>query len=84
MPIRFLDEPSTETPVETSVKPEDIRFGAQGLLAGYGEEAEALLKTGFGLLGDYEGERDALREQLRLAREKYPYRSTAAEIDPSP
>lgn len=80
MPIRFLDEPSTETPVETSVKPEDIRFGAQGLLAGYGEEAEALLKTGFGLLGDYEGERDALREQLRLAREKYPYRSTAAEI----
>jgi hypothetical protein len=79
MGYKVIKEVDAETGEEI-VAPEDIRFGAQGLFLGYGEEVEAGLRTGFGLLGDYEKTRDELRERLARARERYPVRSAAAEI----
>lgn len=79
MGYKVIKEVDAETGEEI-VAPEDVRMGFQGLLLGYGEETEAGLRTGFGLLGDYEKTRDELRGRLARAREQYPVRSAAAEI----
>ena len=52
----------------------------QGVLAGFGDEAEAGLRTGFGLAGDYKGTRDKIRQENAAYEEAHPIASTVGEI----
>ena len=69
------------------VDPQGLRLGVQGLSLGFGEEAEAAARAGFGLLtgqaddfqSAYDVEVKALRDKLKAAREAYPYSSMGYE-----
>ena len=52
----------------------------QGALLGFGDEVEAGLRTGFGLLGDYSGTRDEIRGQVKDFAAENPATALAAEI----
>ena len=52
----------------------------QGLLLGFGDEIEAGLRTGFGLLGDYDKTVGTVRENVRDFAEENPLTALAAEI----
>ena len=52
----------------------------QGALLGFGDEVEAGLRTGFGLLGDYGGTRDEIRGQVKDFAAENPATALAAEI----
>jgi len=56
------------------------REAAAGLTLEFGDEIEAGLKTGFGFLGDYEGERDKIRREMAKFRENNPYEALAYNI----
>lgn len=53
---------------------------AQGVTAGYSDEIEAGVKTGFGFLGDYDAEVGQIRDRMQQGREEYPILSTVSEI----
>ena len=58
-----------------------LRTGVgQGLALGFGDELEAAARTGFGLLGDYKGTRDDIREQLKDFAKENPNTALAAEL----
>ena len=69
-------------------KGDDDGFGAnlartavgQGALLGFGDEVEAGLRTGFGLLGDYGKTRDEIRAELKDFARENPGTALAAEI----
>ena len=69
-------------------KGDDDGFGAnlartaigQGALLGFGDEVEAGLRTGFGLLGDYGKTRDEIRGELKDFARENPGTALAAEI----
>ena len=52
----------------------------QGALLGFGDEVEAGLRTGFGLLGDYGTTRDEIRGQVKDFAAENPATALAAEI----
>lgn len=52
----------------------------QGLLLGFGDEIEAGLRTGFGLLGDYDKTVGSVRENVKDFAEENPMTALAAEI----
>mgnify|MGYP003115239568 FL=1 len=52
----------------------------QGALLGFGDEVEAGLRTGFGLLGDYGATRDEIRGQVKDFAAENPATALAAEI----
>lgn len=52
----------------------------QGLTFAGADEAEAALRTGFGLLGDYPETVADIRSKLSAAREAYPYSSVGYEM----
>ena len=52
----------------------------QGAALGFGDEIEAGLRTGFGLLGDYGATRDAIRADVKDFAEENPMTALAAEI----
>lgn len=52
----------------------------QGALLGFGDEVEAGLRTGFGLLGDYGKTRDEIRGELKDFARENPGTALAAEI----
>jgi hypothetical protein len=52
----------------------------QGALLGFGDEVEAGLRTGFGLLGDYDKTVADVRDQLKDFRDENPMTALAAEI----
>lgn len=52
----------------------------QGVLLGFGDEVEAGLRTGFGLLGDYDKTVSDVRGQLKDFRAENPATALAAEI----
>lgn len=52
----------------------------QGLLLGFGDEIEAGLRTGFGLLGDYDKTVTNVRENVKDFAEENPATALAAEI----
>ena len=51
-----------------------------GLSFEFGDEIEAGVKTGFGFLGDYEGERDKIRGEMAEFRENNPYEALAYNV----
>lgn len=55
------------------------RAAAQGATLGWGDEAEAGLRTGFGWLGDYEKTRDQIRKDMKSFGDQNPISSTIAE-----
>lgn len=58
-----------------------LRTGVgQGLALGFGDELEAAARTGFGLLGDYKGTRDDIREQVKDFAKENPNTALAAEL----
>ena len=58
-----------------------LRTGVgQGLALGFGDELEAAARTGFGLLGDYKGTRDDIREQVKDFARENPNTALAAEL----
>ncbi len=69
-------------------KGDDDGFGAnlartaigQGALLGFGDEVEAGLRTGFGLLGDYGKTRDEIRGELKDFARENPGTALSAEI----
>lgn len=52
----------------------------QGAALGFGDEIEAGLRTGFGLLGDYGATRDAIRGDVKDFARENPLTALAAEI----
>lgn len=56
------------------------RFGAQGAALGFGEEIEAGVRTGFGLVGDYEATRDTIRSALKQYQAERPGEAMAYEL----
>jgi len=52
----------------------------QGLLLGFGDELEAGLRTGFGLLGDYDKTVGNIRENVKDFADENPMTALAAEI----
>lgn len=52
----------------------------QGALLGFGDEVEAGLMTGFGLLGDYQNYRDNVRANVKEFADENPITALAAEI----
>ena len=58
-----------------------LRTGVgQGLALGFGDELEAAARTGFGLLGDYKGTRDDIREQVKDFAKENPNTALFAEL----
>ena len=81
---RHINVPSTATEVEIDEMVDEAlsemeggfgdraREAAAGLTFEFGDEIEAGVKTGFGFLGDYEGERDKIRGEMAEFRENNP------------
>jgi hypothetical protein len=85
--FRILNDEEIEQLRNPVVDPQGLRLGVQGLSLGFGEEAEAAARAGFGLLtgqaddfqSAYDVEVKALRDKLEAAREAYPYSSMGYE-----
>lgn len=78
------ENPKASTPAPT---PEPYQVGASDILraAGqgaysFGDEIEAGVRTGFGLLGDYRGTKDQINQEIEQAREANPWAMYGAEI----
>lgn len=62
------------------VDPQRLRIAGQGASFRFGDEIEAGVKTGFGLLGDYGETLDEIRADIEAARKAYPGQSLAYEM----
>lgn len=78
------ENPGAATPAP---KPEPYQIGASDILraAGqgvysFGDEIEAGVRTGFGLLGDYRDTKDQINREIEQAREANPLAMYGAEI----
>lgn len=56
------------------------RTARQGVMLGFGDEFEAGLRTGFGLLGDYDKTVEDVRRNLKAFSDENPMTALAAEI----
>lgn len=80
---RIARDGTTTEPKEKSTVDNIIdvgRAGLQGLSLGFGDEAEAGLRTGFGLLGDYDKTVGDIRKDIKDFREENPLTSLGLEL----
>ena len=80
---RIAREGTTPEPKEQSTAESIVgggRTGLQGLTLGFGDELEAGLRTGFGLLGDYDETVGDIRKNIKDFRRENPELALGLEI----
>jgi len=77
--VQYLDRPTSVDAVDPTVDPQRLRLLAQGATLAGSDEAEAALRTGFGLVGDYGKTLDEIRADIAAARQAYPLQSLGYE-----
>ncbi len=78
--VQYLDRPMPVDVVDTTVDPQRLRLLAQGATFAGADEAEAGLRTGFGLVGDYGKTLEEIRADIAAARQAYPIQSLGLEM----
>lgn len=73
-------QPENTQPEYEASTSDKARLVAQGATFGFADEIEAGAKTGFGLLGDYEQERDSIRSENQEFRDNAPLEALGYEI----
>ncbi len=73
-------QPENTQPEYEASTSDKVRLAAQGATFGFADEIEAGAKTGFGWLGDYEQERDSIREENQEFRDNAPLEALGYEI----
>ena len=80
---RIAREGTTPEPKEQSTAESIVgggRTGLQGLTLGFGDELEAGLRTGFGLLGDYDETVGDIRKNIKDFRRENPALALGLEV----
>ena len=80
---RIAREGTTPEPKEQSTAESLVgggRTGLQGLTLGFGDELEAGLRTGFGLLGDYDETVGDIRKNIKDFRRENPALALGLEV----
>jgi hypothetical protein len=77
---RLAREAMDERKPESSGLGAAVRTAGQGLTFGFGDEIEAGLRTGFGLMGDYDEAVKDVRDDIDIFRRNNPEAALALEI----